>query len=46
MAQLSEFLTPADLQKISNLQVLARLVVEQACIEFLQLRPDAGQAGE
>ena len=25
MAQLSEFLTPADLQKISNLQVLARL---------------------
>ena len=31
MAQLSEFLTPADLQKISNLQVLARLVVEGFC---------------
>src|SRR6187431_3676150 len=28
MAQLSEFLTPADLQQISNLQVLARQVVE------------------
>src|SRR3954466_2770159 len=31
MAQLSEFLTPADLQKISNLQILARLVVEGFC---------------
>src|SRR5262245_59904044 len=31
MAQLSEFLTPADLKKISNLQVLARLVVEGFC---------------
>src|SRR5947207_3561084 len=31
MAHLSEFLTPADLQKISNLQVLARLVVEGFC---------------
>jgi uncharacterized protein (DUF58 family) len=28
MAQVSQFLTPGDLQKISNLQVLARLVVE------------------
>jgi len=27
----SDFLTPADLQKISNLQVLARLVVEGFC---------------
>src|SRR5262252_6734130 len=31
MAQLSEFLTPADLQKISNLQVLARVVVDGFC---------------
>ena len=31
MAQISEFLTPSDLQKISNLQVLARLVVEGFC---------------
>jgi uncharacterized protein (DUF58 family) len=31
MGQLSELLTPADLQKISNLQVLARLVVEGFC---------------
>ena len=28
MSQIAEFLTPADLKKISNLQVLARLVVE------------------
>jgi len=31
MARLAEFLTPADLKKISNLQVLARLVVEGFC---------------
>ncbi len=31
MTQISEFLTPNDLQKISNLQVLARLVVEGFC---------------
>jgi uncharacterized protein (DUF58 family) len=31
MATVAEFLTPADLQKISNLQVLARLVVEGFC---------------
>src|SRR5437867_5476879 len=28
MAHVADFLTPADLQKISNLQVVARLVVE------------------
>ncbi len=31
MAHVSDFLTPADLQKISNLQVLARQVVEGFC---------------
>jgi uncharacterized protein (DUF58 family) len=31
MAQLGDLLTPADLKKISNLQVLARLVVEGFC---------------
>jgi uncharacterized protein (DUF58 family) len=31
MARVSDFLTPADLQKISNLQVLARQVVEGFC---------------
>ena len=31
MSRPSDFLTPADLQKISNLQVLARLVVEGFC---------------
>jgi uncharacterized protein (DUF58 family) len=31
MAKLAEFLTGSDLQKISNLQVLARLVVEGFC---------------
>lgn len=31
MALAADFLTPADLQKISNLQVLARLVVEGFC---------------
>jgi len=31
MATASDFLTPADLQKISNLQVLARFVVEGFC---------------
>ena len=31
MAQLSQFLTPSDLKKVSNLQVLARLVVEGFC---------------
>jgi uncharacterized protein (DUF58 family) len=31
MAQLSELLTPGDLKTISNLQVLARLVVEGFC---------------
>ncbi|MCC5830879.1 MAG: DUF58 domain-containing protein [Phycisphaeraceae bacterium] len=31
MAQLSEFLTPLDLQRIGSLQVLARLVVEGYC---------------
>jgi uncharacterized protein (DUF58 family) len=51
MARLAEFLTPGDLQKISNLQVLARLVVEGFCtglhrsphkgfsVEFKQHRP-------
>ena len=28
MAHVSDFLTPADLQKISNLQIVARQVVE------------------
>ena len=31
MAGPADFLTPADLQKIANLQVLARLVVEGVC---------------
>ena len=31
MAAPADFLTPADLQKIANLQVLARLVVEGVC---------------
>jgi uncharacterized protein (DUF58 family) len=31
MAQVSDFLTPRDLQKISNLQVIARQVVEGFC---------------
>ena len=31
MSRPADFLTPADLQKISNLQVLARLVVEGVC---------------
>ena len=31
MAGTADFLTPADLQKIANLQVLARLVVEGVC---------------
>jgi uncharacterized protein (DUF58 family) len=31
MAKLAEFLTPSDLQSISNLQVLARTVVEGFC---------------
>ena len=31
MAHVSDFLTPADLQKISNLQVVARQVVEGFC---------------
>jgi hypothetical protein len=31
MARVSDFLTPADLQKISNLQGVARLVVEGFC---------------
>jgi uncharacterized protein (DUF58 family) len=31
MAHVADFLTPADLQKISNLQVLARQVVEGFC---------------
>ena len=31
MAHISEFLAPADLKRISNLQVLARLVVEGFC---------------
>src|SRR5256885_4289620 len=31
MAHVSDFLTPVDLQKISNLQVLARQVVEGFC---------------
>jgi uncharacterized protein (DUF58 family) len=51
MARLAEFLTPDDLKKISNLQVLARLVVEGFCsglhrsphkgfsVEFKQHRP-------
>jgi uncharacterized protein (DUF58 family) len=51
MGQLAEFLTPADLRKVSNLQVLARLVVEGLCVglhrsphkgfsvEFKQHRP-------
>ncbi len=51
MAQISELLTPGDLKKISNLQVLARLVVEGFCtglhrsphkgfsVEFKQHRP-------
>jgi len=51
MARLAEFLTPNDLRKISNLQVLARLVVEGFCtglhrsphkgfsVEFKQHRP-------
>ncbi len=51
MAKLAEFLTPEDLKKISNLQVLARLVVEGFCsglhrsphkgfsVEFKQHRP-------
>ncbi|MFW6256145.1 MAG: DUF58 domain-containing protein, partial [Candidatus Sumerlaeota bacterium] len=32
MAKLSEVLTPEDLQKISNLDILARLVVEGFCV--------------
>jgi uncharacterized protein (DUF58 family) len=51
MAQLRDLLTPGDLKKISNLQVLARLVVEGFCsglhrsphkgfsVEFKQHRP-------
>ena len=51
MATLSQFLTPADVRKIANLQVLARLVVEGFCsglhrsphkgfsVEFRQHRP-------
>ncbi len=51
MAKLAEFLTPDDLRRISNLQVLARLVVEGFCsglhrsphkgfsVEFKQHRP-------
>ena len=31
MAQISELLTPNDLKKVNNLQVLARLVVEGFC---------------
>src|SRR5258706_15526513 len=31
MAHVSDFLTPSDLQKISNLQVVARQVVEGFC---------------
>src|SRR5208282_5079839 len=31
MASVIEYLTPADLKRISNLQVLARLVVEGFC---------------
>jgi uncharacterized protein (DUF58 family) len=51
MANLSQLLTPGDLEKIANLQVLARLVVEGFCtglhrsphkgfsVEFKQHRP-------
>ncbi|MBI4025782.1 MAG: DUF58 domain-containing protein [Verrucomicrobia bacterium] len=51
MARISDFLTPTDLQKVSNLQVVARLVVEGFCtglhqsphkgfsVEFRQHRP-------
>ena len=31
MSQVSDFLTPADLQKVSNLQIVARQVVEGFC---------------
>lgn len=51
MARVSDFLTPSDLRKVENLQVLARLVVEGFCaglhrsphkgfsVEFKQHRP-------
>ncbi len=51
MARLADFLTPRDLEKVSNLQILARLVVEGFCaglhrsphkgfsVEFKEHRP-------